>query len=279
MPLNAGIAAIIPSAGPLANDMKALQIFTKAVIDARPFNHDSTVLDVPWRSVSLEQRRKLRLGLLPEDPLFPLHPPVKDTITKAVQILQSHGHEIVILDPGECYIAAANQVAGSLLSLDNTPGEIIASSGEPVVPSMAMFADQLNSIGWNFVPDLSQMDRLQKFGALQNLRGEIIDSWRKLWVEHNLDAVISPSAQSTAVEHDQYGWPAYSLLLNLLDVSFPQSVAVLRRTLYETNGKEQYPACIIPVGKAKKSEQKFDRKPGQGTPFCKLPLAEVSAMT
>lgn len=219
MPLNPGIAAVIPSAGPIANDIKALQILTKSVIDVRPFKHDATALDVPWRTVSLDHRRKLRLGFLPEDPLFPLHPPVKKAITEAVNILQSHGHEIVVLSAAECQIAAANQVAGGLLTLDSTPGEIIASSGEPAVPSMAMFAKQMSSIDWNFVPDISRMDGLQKLGILQNLRAEIANEWRKLWFKHDLDAVISPSAQNTAVEHDQYCWPAYSLLLNVLDVS------------------------------------------------------------
>lgn len=36
------------------------------------------------------------------------------------------------------------------------------------------------------------------------------------------------------------------------------------------NGKTQYPACIIPFGKAKKTEQEFTKKPGQGGPKCKL---------
>lgn len=227
MPLNAGIGAILPSAGPFANDMEALQIFMKVVIDAKPFRHDATAIDVPWRSINGLPRPKLRLGLLPEDPLFPLHPPVKETVAKAVHILQSHGHEVVVLDAAECHVAAANQVAGGLLSLDNTPGKIIASGGEPAVPSMGMLAEQMGSIAWNFVPDLSAMDGLQRFGTLQNKRAEIVEAWRKLWVRHDLDAVISPSAQNTAVEHDRYGWPAYSTFLNALDVSFsrPRRVA------------------------------------------------------
>lgn len=218
MPINPGIGAIVPSAGPFANDMEALQMFMKAVIDIKPFQHDATVLDVPWRRIDGQLQPKLRLGLLSEDPLFPLHPPVKETLAMAVNILQSRGHEVIVLDAAECHVAAANQVAGWLLPLDSTPGEIIASSGEPAVPSMGMFAEQMRSIGWNFLPDLKRLDGLQRFGILQNKRAEIAEAWQKLWAEHDLDAVISPAAQTTAVEHDHYGWPAYSTFLNILDV-------------------------------------------------------------
>ncbi|KAH7140409.1 amidase signature domain-containing protein [Dactylonectria estremocensis] len=244
MPLNAGIGAILPSAGPFANDMEALRIFMKAIIEARPFRHDPTAIDVPWRNIDGSPRSKLRLGLLAEDPLFPLQPPVKETVVKAVELLRSHGHEIVVLDPAECHVAAANQIAGGLLSLDSTPGEIIASSGEPIVPSMRMFAEQMEKIDWDFVPDLSAMDSLQKFGTLQNKRAQIIEAWQRVWVKHDIDAVIAPSAQNTAVEHDKFGWPAYSTFLNALD----------------------YPACIIPFGKAGNCEVEFTIKPGQGTP-------------
>lgn len=105
MPFKEGIMPIVPSAGPLANDVETLHTFMKAVIDAKPFRYDATVIDVPWRSTEVLPRQSLRLGLLPEDPLFPLHPPVKETIAKVVKILQSQGHEVVPLDAAECHVA------------------------------------------------------------------------------------------------------------------------------------------------------------------------------
>ncbi|KAK8021968.1 hypothetical protein PG993_012735 [Apiospora rasikravindrae] len=207
MPLNVGIGAIVPSAGALANDMTTLQIFMQAVVDANPFAHNATAIDVPWRRVTGPPRPKLRLGLLPEDPLFPLHPPVQEAIS--------------------------NAIGGRLLALDSTPASIVASGGEPAVPSMSMFAEYASRIGWDFIPpEVDATDGLGQFGALQNQRADIAESWRKIWAKHDLDAAIAPSAQSTAMEHDQQGWPAYSMFLNMLD----------------------YPACIIPFGKATGSE-------------------------
>ena len=46
------------------------------------------------------------------------------------------------------------------------------------------------------------------------------DEWRKLWVERKLDAVLSPGNQGTAVKHDEYGLPPYTVVWNCLDVSF-----------------------------------------------------------
>ncbi|KAF2966382.1 hypothetical protein GQX73_g7182 [Xylaria multiplex] len=245
MPFAEGILPIVPSAGPIANDMETIQTFMKTIIDARPFRYDATVVDVPWRSVGDFSRRNLRLGLLPEDPLFPLHPPVKEAIAKAVRILQSHGYQVIPLDVAECHVEEVNQIAGGLLSLDDTPKQMVASSGEPAVPATGRLAEQTRDIKWSNSLDLEEgMDGLQKLGVLQSKRSRMDENWRKLWVRHNLDAVIAPSAQNTAVEHDEYCWPAYSAFLNVLD----------------------YPACVIPFNTATKSKQRFIRKPGQGSP-------------
>ncbi|KAK6850342.1 acetamidase [Apiospora arundinis] len=220
MPLNAGIGAIVPTAGPMANDMSTLQVFMKAVIDAKPFVYDAASTHIPWRSINEPPHAKLRLGLLPEDPLFPLHPPVRDTITSVVSILESNGHVVIPLDVAECHIAEASQISGRLLDLDQTPASIIKSG------------------------EVDAMDRLEQFGALQNQRSAMAESWRKLWVKHDLDAIIAPSAQTTAMEHGQHGWPAYTMFLNMLD----------------------YPACAIPFGKATRSETSFTTDQNHCTP-------------
>ncbi|VUC36747.1 unnamed protein product [Clonostachys rosea] len=230
------------TAGPLANDVDSLKLFMKTVIDARPALYDGAVIDAPWRS--LAKKSNLRLGLLPADPFFPLHPTVEETINKAVKALQSQGHEIVTLDASACRVGEANQIMTQLVTLDTTSGAILESSGEPPVQCLSNFSEKVSKIGWDFLPDLSGKDRLDKYGMLEYIRAEIAEAWRELWVKHNLDAVISPSAQHTAVEHDNFGWPAYSAFLNLLD----------------------YPSCIVPFGKASKIDAEFIVKPGQGAP-------------
>jgi amidase len=58
----------------------------------------------------------------------------------------------------------------------------------------------------------------EKIDTLHKARQEYADAWRRAWVEHGLDVILAPGAQNTAVPHDTYGWPPYTLIWNLLDV-------------------------------------------------------------
>jgi hypothetical protein len=46
--------------------------------------------------------------------------------------------------------------------------------------------------------------------------------WRRLWNKYGIDAVLAPAAQHTAVAHDRFLIPAYTTLLNCLDVSISE---------------------------------------------------------
>jgi len=155
-----------------------------------------------------------------EDPLYPLHPPIRRTLAQAVERLKAQGHQVIPLSVHDCHTADATEVSWELFTLapETTLG-YINSSGEPMVPSVAKNCGPANAGQYKFVPDLSKLDRLHKMAALNVKRQEICDDWRKIWQEKHLDAVIGPSAQNTAVPHDTFGWPPYTVLLNVLDVS------------------------------------------------------------
>lgn len=220
----AGLKPIVAAAGPLANDFEALEIFAKAVIDTTPALLDSTALDVPWRKLEATTKSTFRLGLLPEDPLYPLHPPVKRALEEAVKLLQAQGHELIRLDAADTRVSDASEVAIELFTLaPDAAFEHIKASGEPPVPSVAAAVGAANSGHYKFVPDLRHLDKLHQLAALTVKRQEFVEDWRKLWSKNKLDALIAPSAQNTAVPHDTYGWPPYTCLFNLLDVTHPPS--------------------------------------------------------
>ena len=228
---NPGLRNILPSAGPLANDIGALEIFLKSVIDSKPALLDSTVLDVPWRSVS-PPKGKLRFGVLAEDPLLPWHPPVKKAVSDTADLLRAQGHEIVSLSAEECLTAASYDVATQLFGLDKTSAEILAKGGEPLVPSLVLIRDAMKEVKFdrNFLPDTRTLkDGLERLSLLNVKRYEIQDLWKKMWVARGLDALIAPGAQTTAVEHDMYALAPYTCLFSFLDVSaneFEPSVPV-----------------------------------------------------
>ncbi|GJN68078.1 hypothetical protein PLICBS_002121 [Purpureocillium lilacinum] len=252
--VTAGLKHIVACAGPLANDMDSMGIFLKTVIDARPWLHDATAVDVPWRDVSQDfAGRKLRLGLLAEDPTYPLHPPVRKALAEAVRLLESAGHEVVRLTAEECQTARAGQVAWQCFSLDDAPSRAVDASGEPAIPSRVCTLERLRGVDMGFVADLPPSSGddsnggLKRLAALNVKRQEIEDRWRRVWVERGrLDGVVAPAAQNTAVEHDEFGIPPYTMLLNVLD----------------------YPACVIPFAKADESTEgeAFELASGQSGP-------------
>jgi amidase len=68
------------------------------------------------------------------------------------------------------------------------------------------------------LPDLGEMDRMEKLAYLNTLRAELREVYRKMWVRHDLDVCIAPSAQNTAVAHDMFAIAPYTTLFNCLDV-------------------------------------------------------------
>jgi amidase len=239
------------------------------VIDSRPALLDSTVLDVPWRSVG-PPKTKLRFGVLAEDPLLPLHPPVRKAVSDTADLLRSQGHEIVPLTAQECLTAASYDVATQLFGLDKTSAEILAKGGEPLVPSLVFIRDAMKEVKFDrdFLPDTRTIkDPLQRLSLLNVKRYEIQDLWKKMWVARGLDAVIGPGAQTTAVEHDMYALAPYTCLFSFLDVSaivFEPSVENQWLT------PKQYPACVIPVGRVENPSpaESVVKRPGQTVPPC-----------
>ena len=47
--------------------------------------------------------------------------------------------------------------------------------------------------------------------------------WNQVWVENDVDIILCPGAQHTAVPHDTYGLPIYTFVWNLLEVCHCQS--------------------------------------------------------
>ncbi|ROW02769.1 hypothetical protein VSDG_01721 [Cytospora chrysosperma] len=216
---NPGLRTILPSAGPLANDLDALEILLKSVVDSRPALVDSTATDVPWRSIG-PLKSGLKFGVLAEDPLFPWHPPVKAAVAETADLLRAQGHEIVYLTSQQCLVGESYDVASQMFGLDKTVGRIVAESGEPLVPSLLYIREAVRGINFNrsYLRDTRAIkDRLERLSILNVKMSDIQEAWRKLWVEYRLDAVVGPGAQNTAVEHDMYALAPYTCLFNLLD--------------------------------------------------------------
>jgi len=210
----------MPSAGPLANDIKALEILCRSVGSVRPALYDSSAIDIPWRDISKTANTgKLRIGVLSEDPCFPWHPPVKRTMAHAEEGLKAQGHEIYRIDPSVAQVGNSLALAFAYFFLDSTAMEFIAQSGEELVASVKQSMGEFHAFKSNFLDDIAHLEGVVRVAALNTKREAIREGWRRVWKEQKLDVVIGPPAQHSAVPHDTYGLPPYTLMLNVLDVS------------------------------------------------------------
>lgn len=235
-----GLAGIEPCAGPLATSIRDLELLTRLVTNADPWQVDSSAIFSPWRTVT--PKSTLRLGLIQEDAHFPLHPPVLRNLEQATAKLQQAGHEIIPMTVPS--IKDVCSLAFRMFAMDpaGTPFRHIAASGEPTIPALAS-----TSLPHEYIQDEYAPLTLEGLYDLNEQRSRYQEELRKLIVEANVDAIIMPGYQGTAQPHDLYGFPSYTVFWNVMDVSY------LTRDQRHSLIRIQYPACIIPYGKADKS--------------------------
>lgn len=263
-----GMRHIKSCIGPLAGDVDALGLLMKVVVESRPWTLDPTAIDVPWRDVKIEAGQKLRIGVMAVDPAFPLHPPIRDAVKAASEKLAAAGHTIVQLQPSECLFWEAVQTAFSLFLLDPTGARLVEEAGEPPIPSRASLAKGVAFAPWTYLDDMKDLQGLDRLSALNKKRAAITSVWHATYTKHNLDAVIGPLMQHTAAPHDGFASSAYGTIFNLIDASLALAMKYNNKEIWLT--MLQYPACVIPFGKATAKEgETFELKPGQYASECK----------
>ncbi|KAL2829657.1 fatty-acid amide hydrolase [Aspergillus cavernicola] len=217
-----GIPGIEPSAGPLAQNLDDLEVFMSSILAAEPWRYDTSAIAAPWYRP--KPQALLTIGVLPEDEQYPIHPPVRRALESAIEALKKKGHRIVRL-PNEPArdVAYGNRLAFQHFIYGPQPDHI-SPSGEPLIASLTKPPSPMFSGPFPVSQDL---EVFQKISALYIARKQYSEAWQKAFIENNLDVVLAPSAQNTAVPHDTYGWPPYTAVWNFVD----------------------YPACVIPYGK------------------------------
>ena len=227
-PGDAGHAFFLAAAGPLSNDLEGIRAWMKAVIGATPAKYDATALDVPWRDV--DQKTQLKIGILETDPKYPLQPPVQRVMEQAVSQLKAQGHTLISLPANQTMISEAVEISWTMFGYSGDGGKRLKESGEPPIPSLIAgqgIAQKLAKGSATYGVRDETLNDFQRLAATTVKRFALKEVWRNIWNQHDLDVVIAPAAQCTAIPHDTFPLPAYTVLLNCLD----------------------YPSCVIPFGK------------------------------
>ncbi|KAJ9666035.1 hypothetical protein H2201_003948 [Coniosporium apollinis] len=219
-------SSILPCIGPQGHSVRDMELFMKTVLDFDPWQLDEGCLAVPWRRVE-PVSKPLRLGLIMEDPKRPLHPSIMRAMTTATEALKDAGHTIIPLDGQYPSIYETAILAWKFFLLDpaKTPLKYMKEGNEPFVASLA--TSRFPELD-NYEPNLNDLFDMNVE------RRKIMKVYHDLVVQNQLDAIVMPTYQATAVPHDTYGLPIYTVLPNVID----------------------YPAAAMPYLKASKELDK-----------------------
>jgi amidase len=97
-----GQSSILSVVGPLATSAGALKLAVESLLAKEPWLHDPLVLELPWRSAQEQQvldilkgKGKLAFGVLRNDDVVGVHPPVLRAIDMVVDLVKRLGHEVI----------------------------------------------------------------------------------------------------------------------------------------------------------------------------------------
>ena len=217
----------VPSAiGPMTRSLNSLITITKALIDDNPWESDPAVIPKPWDASahSTMQSRPLTIGIMYDDGVVKVHPPIERALYEMTQLLKSAGHEVLKWDSS--LHADCIRVMDQYYSADGCEDirRDISASGEPLIPHVEGLFNRGEAIS---VYEYWQLNK-QKI-ALQQAYYE---KWNAVTGPsgRKVDVLLTPTMPHTALPHRGCRWVGYTKVWNFLD----------------------YSAVVFPVGKADK---------------------------
>jgi len=84
----------------MARSLPSLTAVTKAVIEVKLWKLDAQLPRMPWREEIYQELagRSLVIGIMPDDGVVRVHPPIERVFNETVMKLRDEGHEIVQWD-------------------------------------------------------------------------------------------------------------------------------------------------------------------------------------
>ncbi|KAJ5820241.1 amidase signature domain-containing protein [Penicillium riverlandense] len=207
----------VPSViGPMTRSLHSLSEVTKAVIDSQPWYLDPRCIALPWRSEMYQEilSRPLTIGVIWDDGVVRVHPPIRRALDHLVEKLKSAGHETITWDPtGHAdFIKIQDQYytadGGEDIRRD------IAVCNEPFLPYVKSLVDRGEPIS---VYQYWQLNRRKL-----NCQKAYLDRWNNTRAPtsgRKVDVLLAPVMPHPAVPHNSCRWVGYTKVWNFLDYS------------------------------------------------------------
>jgi Asp-tRNA(Asn)/Glu-tRNA(Gln) amidotransferase A subunit family amidase len=227
---------IVPTIGPMSTSLEGVKIFTKTLIDQKPWLYQSNLLPFPWRGdqdllPKVNGKTKLKVAVLWDDGIVKPHPPIIRALKTIVDALKdADGIEVLEWKPLKHDYAW--EIIASLYFSDGAAEEkaAIASSGEPPRP-LTNFIIYDNP----HVKEHSIASMWEWTGKRDEYREEYMNHWNATAIgkdEHGaptgaVDIILSPTGPGAAPPLNCARYWGYTSQWNLLDypgLVFPVSV-------------------------------------------------------
>ncbi len=251
----AGQEAVHSINGPMANSLRDLSLFARAVIGSEPWRWDPKCVPMPWAPVSLDSERgassrKLRIGLLIDDGIVEPTPPVQRVLREVAQKLMAAGHEVVEWHATPGFGSASAASAGTngngngaavqanefeqgmailqaFFLADGRKGiaRLLKAGGELSVPGLPLPSESELSINesweWQAKRTTWAAEMLKKWHSLapssQSANGASADR-SSTNRGPPLDALLAPATPYAGVTHGDFAWVGYTGVWNLMDM-------------------------------------------------------------
>ncbi|KAF9461703.1 general amidase [Collybia nuda] len=222
--------------GPMTNSMSGVKIFTKAIIDAKPWTKDPLVLRKEWseEAYRLSEHgggKSLCFGMLWDNGVVRPHPPLQRAMEITKAALEAAGHKVIDWEPHRHLEIYKNAETIFVADGGHDYRAQCELSGEPVIQTMAPEEEAHESeLSEPFVKYLvGEPEHRSAYGLWQlhkekrELRKSHLDHWNRT-VERTgtgrpIDAIISPAVAYTAVPHGLNTDSFYTTLCNALDLT------------------------------------------------------------
>lgn len=220
----------------MANSLRDISLFAKAVVGSEPWLRDPKCVPMPWRSPAPVDG-PLVIGILRNDGVVRPTPPVARALDETAEALRKAGHEVVEWEVEGDEFEVGVKFLYSFFYADGRQviTDLLLAGGEAVdsVPGLPSPRPALN---------VAQTWEAQ--GARTKWAAKILEHWARLKGPksgRSIDALLAPATPYAAVAHDTFAWVGYTGVWNNVDA----------------------PSVVLPITRAdkEKDEWKLDDKP------------------
>ncbi|CAG8116304.1 unnamed protein product [Penicillium olsonii] len=204
----------VPSSiGPLARDLSSICYISRLIASNQPWNLDPKCVPLPWNEEAFQeiQDRKMIIGLILDDGVVRVHPPITRALQELSALLEANGHEVMIWDTS--LHASCIEIMDLFYSADGCEDirRDIDAGGEPMIPHVEALVNRSKAVS---VYEYWQLNK-RKIAAQKMY----LDQWNAIRSHSGrpVDVLLSPTLPHTTVPHRMMRWVGYTKIWNLLD--------------------------------------------------------------